>query len=831
MLIELRTPSYGDVALRKICAINAPVLFSKAGFSFRRLIKACSFWNGGDTTRKAARAALSRGLRTLVPALAACLVMAALPANAAQTGPASAKSKVQQLTQSLASVSAQFATATGSSRGALSGQLVELATERRAALLALIDSAPGEVLNAELPSRIVNRLPAGVQDLLEYRGTIEGKLQVVHIDYKNPDQSHYAYSVVTDAGARVSLHFASKPTELLTGQRVIARGLIVEGTDQTAMAIQSGTDDVQVAYCCTSGTTSGTTTSVLPHTFGAQKTAVLLVNFTYDLSQPWTVTQINDFMFGAGGVSDWVYEVSQHQTWLEGDTFNWLTVDVPASDHCSLIAFADIVYQAAADAGIDLSSYDRRVIITPKEDCAFAGIADVGGWPSVSRINGYVEMQTVSHEMGHNFGLLHAHALDCGDVPLGGTCTSLQYGDKADTMGSSDPGHFNAFQKLRLGWMDEGGTGAQVVAASTGTYKIAPYETLPDGQPKAVKIPAGVDATTGAQKWFYLTYRQPIGVDSFFDQLSYTFCRGDVTAGVFVHLATDGDPDSSYMLHMKPQSCFQATYGSKDWFDPALPIGGTFVDPATGNSLTVESADSSGATVYVDMSGAGTCVAGNPVVAVTPVASDWGAPGDTVDYTVTVTNTDSTACSTSSLALSASVPSGWGAGFANSTLSLPPGASASTTMSATSATSAPDGTYDVPVTAADGADAGSASATYVVSASLVDQPPIAQDDSATTDSKTPVTIAVLSNDSDPDNDPLSVIQVTKPSKGTAVLNSDGTITYSPGRKASGSDSFSYTISDGTLTASANVQISIANGGGGGGSGGSGGGGWGKGGKP
>ena len=138
-----------------------------------------------------------------------------------------------------------------------------------------------------------------------------------------------------------------------------------------------------------------------------------------------------------------------------------------------------------------------------------------------------------------------------------------------------------------------------------------------------------------------------------------------------------------------------------------------------------------------------------------------------------------------------------------------------------SASGAADGSYDVPVTTASGANSGSAMATYVVSGAIVNHPPVAADDSTTTDSNTAVTIEVLANDYDPDGDLLTVTVVGSPNKGTVSQNADGSITYTPGAKAKGSDSFGYTISDGASTASATVQIAFAKGNGGGGSGGGG----------
>ena len=55
---------------------------------------------------------------------------------------------------------------------------------------------------------------------------------------------------------------------------------------------------------------------------------------------------------------------------------------------------------------------------------------------------------------------------------------------------------------------------------------------------------------------------------------------------------------------------------------------------------------------------------------------------------------------------------------------------------------------------------------------------------------------MLPNDTDLDGDTLSVSAVTAPAHGTAAVNADGTITYTPAANYNGADSFTYTIGDG-----------------------------------
>ncbi|HFC93660.1 MAG TPA: tandem-95 repeat protein [Leucothrix mucor] len=102
-----------------------------------------------------------------------------------------------------------------------------------------------------------------------------------------------------------------------------------------------------------------------------------------------------------------------------------------------------------------------------------------------------------------------------------------------------------------------------------------------------------------------------------------------------------------------------------------------------------------------------------------------------------------------------------------------------------------------------------ASATVTVSVNAVNKAPIALDDSATTMEVTLVNIPVLANDSDPDNDALSITFVGAPQHGIANLKADKTIDYTPEKEFSGTDTFTYIITDGKgFTASATVTVSV-----------------------
>jgi hypothetical protein len=91
-----------------------------------------------------------------------------------------------------------------------------------------------------------------------------------------------------------------------------------------------------------------------------------------------------------------------------------------------------------------------------------------------------------------------------------------------------------------------------------------------------------------------------------------------------------------------------------------------------------------------------------------------------------------------------------------------------------------------------------------------DRNPSAQADSARTGRNRPVDIGVLANDSDPDGDVLAVESVAQPQHGSAAIQPDGTVRYTPAIGFEGADSFAYTVSDGRGgTATASVSVDVA----------------------
>jgi VCBS repeat-containing protein len=103
-------------------------------------------------------------------------------------------------------------------------------------------------------------------------------------------------------------------------------------------------------------------------------------------------------------------------------------------------------------------------------------------------------------------------------------------------------------------------------------------------------------------------------------------------------------------------------------------------------------------------------------------------------------------------------------------------------------------------------------ATVTIHVTCVNDAPVAQDDTYTTNEDTPLVVpapGVLGNDSDVDGDPLTSVLVSGPAHGTLTLNSDGSFTYTPAENFCGEDSFTYKAYDGALYSNvATVRIMV-----------------------
>ncbi|MBK9121838.1 MAG: tandem-95 repeat protein [Chloroflexi bacterium] len=103
-------------------------------------------------------------------------------------------------------------------------------------------------------------------------------------------------------------------------------------------------------------------------------------------------------------------------------------------------------------------------------------------------------------------------------------------------------------------------------------------------------------------------------------------------------------------------------------------------------------------------------------------------------------------------------------------------------------------------------------ATVNITVNAVNDPPVAVNNSYSTDEDTALNVTapgVLGNDSDIEGSALTAVLATGPAHGSLTLNPNGSFTYTPNANYNGSDSFTYRASDGQLQSNiATVTITV-----------------------
>jgi NPCBM-associated, NEW3 domain of alpha-galactosidase len=678
----------------------------------------------------------------------------------------SAKGKAAETaTTALLQMHSSFQQANATQKQQLLTQFTAMAAQRQQLLSSLIQTNPEDVLRVAIPNNVSHTMPPTVKKYVEQSVTAQGVLEALYEMQGTPDKTTGAvlHHFLRTSTGRWGLHFAaSAPTHLLTGSVVKIHGVQV-GSD---VALESGKNSTSLQTVAAASA---------PTTSGAVNTLVIMVNFKDNPgAQPWTAAAVQNMVFTQ--TSNWDLENSFQHTWLTGDVAGWFTVPV-ASTTCDTGTIKSAALSSAQSAGYNLSSYSHYIyLMSSNTGCSsWWGLATVGGgdvW-----INGQynIAVHVFAHEMGHNFGLYHAHTVDCGTQVMCGSGNFSDYGDGFDTMGAStySAPHYNSFHKERLGWLNNGAQPPITPVTSSGTYQLSPLEAQ-DSNPKALKILQSGTTNT----YYYVELRQAQGFDSFLSNYS------DVMGGVVFHSASPSNANSSDLLDLTPSSPASFSH-------PALAAGQSYTDATTGITIMPVSVSSTGASVQVTL-GTGTCTLANPTINVSPAQSQWVLAGSPVNFAVTVKDNDSPACAQSTFNLSDNLPSRWNGVWNTTALTLSPGQSGQATLSVTSPTGTADGFYNVGIAATNASSpsyTSSLTATYVISTPVPSTVAVSTNQPNYTGGQTvAIAVSVTSGGNAVSGAAVSV-QVTKPNgsssnlSGTTGTNGIASLTYRLQRKA------------------------------------------------
>ena len=428
------------------------------------------------------------------------------------------------------------------------------------------------------------RTLAGTASVPKANAEIDGTLAILHADDFAHGKSSFVYQIQQPSGKVNRLRLGSLPAALAPGMRLRVSGHAeADGESLTPEHITVLAEPTSAAESNTAIAKAATSNSVL----------VILANFNNTAAPAFSAAQAQAVMTSNGdSVANFFRETSYGQQLMNVTvTPSWVTMNMARPPTCGTADWQNIGSAAEAAAAAlggayNPASYNFVVYVFPTlSSCGWLGLAYIG-FPHKSWINGTESFFTsaIAHEIGHNFGLLHAASLRCGSAIIGGNCTASEYGDPFDTMGNQRAMHYNAMQKSKLGWI--GSSTVQTYAGGSATYTLTPLEVA-GGTTYAVKIPTGSPNRT-----YWLEFRQPIGFDSPLASFPNNGAQIRV-ASPFETLCPGCDSYSD------DTELIDATPATSTFNDATLVAGTTFRDPNYGINVSVLSASASAMTVQV----------------------------------------------------------------------------------------------------------------------------------------------------------------------------------------------------------------------------------------
>ena len=329
---------------------------------------------------------------------------------------------------------------------------------------------------------------------------------------------------------------------------------------------------------------------------GVVNLAIIMIGFQDEMKLPWTKEEVSKAFFDSdGSVRNYYKEVSFGKVDIQGGVYDQVQVPLSKDKACD---HYEILEQAVrqSDSLIDFTFISGILILFPKACPAWEGMGSIGPMrvhsnenPEgkavyVSWINGAANVISVaSHEIGHNFGVMHANGYDCGGQALSTSCVSHEYGDPFDIMGIIEPGnlplHMNAIHKEKLGFFDASNI---VHVTESGRFEIEPMESFSTGI-QVLKISRS-DGTS-----YYLEYRQRRGFDRNLGS-SDAYLKGvSIRIG-----STELNGGDSHLIDTR------ADQDHLDFLDSPLTIGRAFYDADSALLVSVLRASSKSVVLDVE---------------------------------------------------------------------------------------------------------------------------------------------------------------------------------------------------------------------------------------
>ncbi len=474
-----------------------------------------------------------------------------------------------------------------------SKEIKNLISTRKELLKDLIKTNPGKAaLVNDLPSEIKAMLTSSEREqLLEKRGTFNGKIVVLHADDFNKNYSKFIHYL--DSGNKRYELFGAGPLPVVSsGTKVNVRGIAVDNY----MAVQNGGTALSIE-----GIPPG---SPAEENFGPQRTLVIVAGIG-DTPPPVSMEEAENMTFGNqfGSANDYYIKNSFGKASLYGDVVGPYVLS--EDEWCQDITMTPL---KAAINDADIGNYSRIIVAAPCTYClCYGGLGTIGKMRDVELPDGkkanfsmswdfFYDLRVVGHELGHNFGVHHGNLYSCKKpdgfyTQFSYECFSYEYGDPYTIMGSAVQGHHNAPHKKEIGWLSDG----NIVATAKGTYLLKPIELIqPSGNIQLIKLPIETETSffSGKDNVYYT-----IELRSNEDYDKDLYYNTSVFNGITIRIAEFNEKGEftyvqSNLLNPKADADI--------WDGFVLSVGKSFIDSLNGYKITLESVSSEGAKVKIE---------------------------------------------------------------------------------------------------------------------------------------------------------------------------------------------------------------------------------------
>jgi hypothetical protein len=216
---------------------------------------------------------------------------------------------------------------------------------------------------------------------------------------------------------------------------------------------------------------------------GEQRLLVVLVTWG---PEPYPVSHAQAVLAESAA---FVSSASFDRTWIVGDVTPWLHAFDREPPQCDVPAIMQVADDAAIRAGFEPARYTKVVYAFPRaEACPWGGAYFSPG----IQLNGRMDRQVFTHELGHTYGISEEGPAWVCDA---GRCEQQNYESPYSVMGHG-LGDYSAYEKFTFGWLDSvarpGGNARHAIGAID----------RPSSDPQALHV-----LVAGDEYWF--EYRPP----------------------------------------------------------------------------------------------------------------------------------------------------------------------------------------------------------------------------------------------------------------------------------------------------------------------------------